>query len=97
MERQTQSIRSLAEGCLNISRIEQGKILLRKQRLDLAQVVVQAVENARAAIDLGGHQLEVILPAEPLDFDGDPARLVQALTNLLNNASKYMDPGGASG
>ena len=94
MERQTQCIGRLVEDMLEVSRIEQGKIQLCKQPLDLAQTVARAVETVRASVEGRGHQLEVILPAEPVAFDADPRRLEQVLTNLLNNAAKYMEPGG---
>ena len=94
MERQTQCISRMAEDLLQVSRIEHGKIQLRKQPLDLAQAVTRAVETVRASIEERGHQLEVTLPPEPVVLDADPARLEQVLTNLLNNAAKYMEPGG---
>jgi signal transduction histidine kinase len=94
MERQTQCIASLVEDLLEVSSIEHGKIQLRKQPLDLAQTVARAVETVRAVIEERGHQLEVTLPPEPVTLDADPDRLEQVLTNLLNNAAKYMEPGG---
>ncbi len=94
MERQTQCIGRLVEDMLEISRIEHGKIQLRKQPLDLAQALARAVETVRASIEGRGHQLEVALPPEPVALDADPDRLEQVLTNLLNNAAKYMEPGG---
>ncbi len=94
MERQTQCIGRLVEDMLEVSRIEHGKIQLRKQSLDLAQTVARAVETVRAFVEGCGHQLEVALPPEPVVLDADPARLEQVLTNLLNNAAKYMESGG---
>ena len=94
MERQTQCISRLVEDMLEVSRIEHGKIQLCKQPLDLAQSVSRAVETVRASVEGRGHQLEVTLPQEPVTFDADPRRLEQVLTNLLNNAAKYMEPGG---
>jgi signal transduction histidine kinase len=94
MERQTQSIGRLVEDVLEVSRIEQGRILLRNQSLDLAQTVARAVETVRASVESCGHQLEVSLPLEPVALNADPGRLEQILTNLLNNAAKYMERGG---
>jgi len=94
MDRQTQCIGRLVEDLLEVSRIEHGKIQLRKQPLDLAQTVARAVETVRASVKERGHQIDVTLPPEPVALDADPARLEQVLTNLLNNAAKYMDPGG---
>ncbi len=94
MERQTQSIGRLVEDMLEVSRIEHGKIQLRRQPLDLAQTVTRAVETIRASAEGRGHKIEVTLPAESVVFDADPVRLEQVLTNLLNNAAKYMATGG---
>ncbi len=92
--RQMQCINRLIEDLMEVSRIEHGKLQLRKQPLDLAQTVAQAVETARVSVEGRGHRLEVTLPPEPVALDADPARLEQMLTNLLNNAAKYMEPGG---
>ena len=94
MERQTQCIGRLVDDLLEVSRIEHGKIQLRKQPLNLAQTVARAVETARTSVEGRGHQIEVALPPKPVALDGDPVRLEQVLTNLLNNAAKYMEPGG---
>jgi signal transduction histidine kinase len=94
IQRQTQCLRRLVEDLLEVSRIEHGQIRLRKQPLDLGQTVARAVETVRASVESRGHQIEVALPPEPVALDADPARLEQVLTNLLNNAAKYMEPGG---
>ena len=94
MERQTQFIGRLVEDMRELSHIEHGKIQLCKQPLDLAQSVARAVETVRASVEGRGHQLEVALPPVRVAFNADPGRLEQILTNLLNNAAKYMEPGG---
>jgi signal transduction histidine kinase len=94
MERQTQSIGRLVEDMLEVSRVEHGTIQLRKQSLDLAQTVARAVETVRASVESCGHQLVISLPLEPVVLNADPGRLEQMLTNLLNNAAKYMERGG---
>ncbi len=94
IDRQTQHIGRLIEDILEVSRIEHGKISLRKQSLDVAQTVARAVEMVRGAVEGRGHQLEISLPADPVPLHADPARVEQVLTNLLNNAAKYMEPGG---
>jgi signal transduction histidine kinase len=94
MERQTQSIGRLVEDMLEVSRIEHGRIPLCKQTLDLADVVARAIETVRASVENCGHRLEVSLPPGPVALNADPARLEQVLTNLLNNAAKYMERGG---
>jgi signal transduction histidine kinase len=94
MHRQVQSINRLVEDMREVSHIEHGKIQLRKQFLDLEQTVTRAVETVRSFIEGQGHHLEVVLPSEPAVLEADPARMQQVLTNLLNNAAKYMEPGG---
>jgi signal transduction histidine kinase len=94
MDRQTQSIGRLVEDMLEVSRIEHGTIPLRRQALDLADVVARAIETVRASVENCGHRLEVSLPPVPVTLNADPARLEQVLTNLLNNAAKYMERGG---
>jgi signal transduction histidine kinase len=94
MERQAQCIGRLVNDLMEASRIENGKIPLRMERLDLAQCVAHAVETVRSSIENRGQQLEVVLPREPISVDADPGRLEQVLKNLLNNAAKYTEPGG---
>src|SRR5688572_29213070 len=89
MERQVGRLERLVEDLLDASCLNAGKFSLRAERLDLASVVSDALEASRPLIDAAGHQTVVSLPACPLPVDGDPTRLVQALTNLLNNAAKY--------
>jgi CheY-like chemotaxis protein len=85
----------LVDDLLDVSRITQGKITLRREPVLLADVVARAVEMMRAVVDARGHALTVSLPVEPLRVDADPARLAQVLGNLLSNAVKYTPPGGS--
>jgi CheY-like chemotaxis protein/two-component sensor histidine kinase len=82
---------------LDLSRISQGKIVLRKERVELAAVVGSAVEASRPLIEKWGHELTVTLPPEPVLLEADPVRLAQVLLNLLNNAAKYTNQGGRIG
>jgi CheY-like chemotaxis protein/two-component sensor histidine kinase len=79
---------------LDVTRIAQGKIVLQKERLELATLAALAVQTSEPFIKTRDHQLSVSLPTEPLWLEGDPGRLVQVLTNLLNNAAKYTELGG---
>jgi PAS domain S-box-containing protein len=94
MERQVRQLVRLIDDLLDLSRITRGKIVLRKERVTLAEVVNSAVESSRPLIDQGGHALTVTLPPQSVQLDVDPTRLAQVLLNLLNNAAKYTEPGG---
>src|SRR6185437_12644759 len=83
----------LVDDLLDVSRISQGKLQLRKERLSLAAVVSNALEVCEALVKQQDHELTVTLPEEPLYVDADKTRLAQALCNLLSNAVKYSDRG----
>ncbi|HEY6862855.1 MAG TPA: ATP-binding protein, partial [Burkholderiales bacterium] len=94
IQRQLALMTRLVDELLDISRLTNGKIELRRETVSLAAVVERAVELARPLIDERGHRLSLDVPAEPLLLDADPARLAQVLANVLHNAAKYTDPGG---
>jgi PAS domain S-box-containing protein len=94
IDRQVQQMVHLIDDLLDLSRISRGKIELRKERVDLAEVLKSALETSRPVIDEYGHKLIVNLPAEPIPLDADLVRLAQVFLNLLNNAAKYTDRGG---
>ncbi len=94
MERQVKQMARLVDDLLEISRITSGKIELRKEPVDLVAVIATAVETSRPLIDAAGHQLAITISQEPLNLDADPVRLAQVISNLLNNAAKYTEPGG---
>jgi PAS domain S-box-containing protein len=94
LDRQTRHMARLVDDLLDLSRVARGQVRLRRERLDLAAVVRQAVQTSEPLIQARRHQLTVTLPEQPLALEGDQARLVQVLTNLLNNAAKYTDQGG---
>jgi len=89
MQRQLRQLVRLTEDLLEVSRISRGKIVLRKQAVDLQSVVRQSVEAARPAIDGRKQSLDVELPPAPIQLFADPSRLAQVIGNLLNNASKF--------
>ncbi|WP_442756246.1 PAS domain S-box protein [Methylocystis sp. JAN1] len=94
VERQTEHLIRLVDDLLEVSRITRGKIELKKQRVDLGDVLRHAIETAQPSIDRARHQLRVAMPAEPIEVEVDPVRLAQVFTNLLNNAAKYTEPAG---
>jgi PAS domain S-box-containing protein len=94
IDRQTAHLHRLVDDLLDVARVTQGKIVLQRDRLELFNVVGQALETSRPLIESKRHQLTVSLPEEPLQIDGDGARLAQVIANLLNNAAKYTEHGG---
>jgi PAS domain S-box-containing protein len=94
IDRQVDQMTRLVDDLLDVSRITRGKILLRKERVELAAVVSSAVEASRPLIEKWGHELTVTLPPGPVHLEADPTRLAQVLLNLLNNAAKYTEQGG---
>jgi PAS domain S-box-containing protein len=94
MERQLGQMVRLIDDLLDLSRISRGKIVLRKERVELARVVQQAVETSRPLIEQAGHDLSINVPPSPIYVDADVTRLAQVFSNLLNNAAKYTERGG---
>jgi PAS domain S-box-containing protein len=94
IDRQMGQMTRLTDDLLDVSRITRNKLELRKERVDLAEVMHAAVETSRALLEAGGHELTVKVPSPPISLEADPIRLAQALSNLLNNAAKYTERGG---
>ncbi|QGZ42163.1 hybrid sensor histidine kinase/response regulator [Pseudoduganella flava] len=94
MERQLKQMVRLVDDLLDVSRINTGKLTIRREPVELRAVVSNALEIARPFIDAQGHALAVELPAQPVYVLGDATRLAQVLSNLLNNAARYTPRGG---
>jgi PAS domain S-box-containing protein len=94
MERQLTHLVRITDDLLDVSRITQNKVGLRRERIDLRSAVHSAIEATRALLENRGHTVALDLPALPLWVDADFTRLSQVFSNLLNNAAKYTDPGG---
>lgn len=94
MERQLGHMVRLVDDLLDISRIGQNKMELRRSRVLLTDVVSSAVETARPAVEAGGHELIISLPPEAVHLDADLTRLGQVFSNLLTNSAKYTERGG---
>jgi PAS domain S-box-containing protein len=89
IERQVGHLAHLVDELLDVSRIVQGKIVLKKARVELADLFRQASEAVQPIMDAKMHHFEVRLPPQRVVLEGDLVRLVQILQNLLNNAAKY--------
>jgi signal transduction histidine kinase len=87
--RQAHHLARLLDDLLDVARIRRGKIVLRRETIDLRAVVDLAVQGERHRLEAKGQHLTVMLPPEPVPVHGDPARLQQVVSNLVNNASKY--------
>jgi signal transduction histidine kinase/CheY-like chemotaxis protein len=94
IERQVRHLAHLLDDLLDVARITEGKIELRRTRVDLGALVADAVSAHRALADARGHRVTVTLPTAPVQVEADPTRLTQIVANLLNNAAKYTPPGG---
>ncbi len=94
IQRQVRHMARLVDDLLDISRIDRGTIRMKRERLRLSHVVTLAAEAARPQLLAKQLEFWVTLPPEPLYIEGDQARLVQVLGNLLSNSLKFTPPGG---
>lgn len=94
MERQTNQLVSLVDDLLDVSRITRGKLELRKCRVELSDVMRNAIEIAKPAIDYMHQAFSVDMPQPAIQLEADPHRLTQVISNLLLNASHYTPEGG---
>src|SRR6185437_5976850 len=94
IKRQTAQLTRLVDDLLDIGRITQGRIQLKRRPLDLAAVIAQAVETVESLFRQKRHEVSIMSSYEPLYVNADSARLVQCVVNLLTNAAKYTEPGG---
>jgi two-component system CheB/CheR fusion protein len=96
IERQIKHMTRLIDDLLDMSRVVQGKIELRRERVDLSDLVKRTIEDHRPSFEASGIELEGRTAPGPCWVDGDPARLVQTLSNLLGNAEKLTPRGGST-
>ena len=94
MERQLSHLVRLVDDLLDVSRINSGKIVLKRERIAFQDVAAAALEASRPLIDAASHSLTIEWPKEVVWLDADPTRLTQVFSNLLTNSAKYMRPGG---
>jgi PAS domain S-box-containing protein len=94
IERQVKHLVHLVDDLLDVSRITRGKVELKKEPIELSEVLAKAIEMASPLYEQCSHHLSVDVPREGLLAEADPVRLAQVLANLLTNAAKYTKPGG---
>jgi two-component system CheB/CheR fusion protein len=92
--RQVDHMTHLVDDLLDIARLTRGILMLRKETVDMALVVHNALESTKALIEARHHHIAVSIKDEPLIVSGDPVRLTQIIENLLTNAAKFTDEGG---
>jgi signal transduction histidine kinase/ActR/RegA family two-component response regulator len=95
IERQIEHLVRLIDDLLDVSRISRGVITLRTESVNLADVVARAIETNRPLLDSRGVVLTLDVPPFPVIVRGDLTRLAQAVGNVINNAAKFTDAGGA--
>jgi PAS domain S-box-containing protein len=93
-DRQLHHLTHLVDDLMEVSRITQDKMELRRESVDLALLVRAAVCDTAGLMEQAGHRLDVVLPAHPVTVDADPTRINQVVVNLLTNAAKYTPDGG---
>ncbi|WP_250487043.1 ATP-binding protein [Caballeronia sp. GaOx3] len=94
IERQTGHLAHLIDDLLDVSRITTGKIELRREAFDIRQAVDHALEMTTAAALQRHHDIVRLPLDDPAYIDGDPSRIAQIFSNVLDNAIKYTDHGG---
>lgn len=94
LERQLQQLTHLVDDLMEVFRITQGRMALRREPVDLTAIVHLALEDARGMLQNAGHTLSVELPPGEVIVDADATRLTQVIANLLNNAAKSPPRGG---
>lgn len=95
ISRQVTHLSRLMDDLLDVSRVSRGKTDLKKQRIDPASVVRQAIQTTQAVVSERKHKLNVSFESADLELEADPTRLEQIIVNLLENAAKYTDSGGS--
>ncbi len=94
IRRQIEFIARMIQDLLDVARTATGKIQLRKEGVNLQQIIADAIEATKARLDQRTQQLRQLLPDVPIALDGDSVRLRQVFVNLIENAIKYTRQGG---
>jgi signal transduction histidine kinase/CheY-like chemotaxis protein len=94
IDRQTRQLTHLVDDLMDVSRITQGRVQLRRAPCDLVAIVKAAIADSRSMIEAASHRLALDSPPHPVMVDADEVRLTQVVNNLLTNAAKYTPDGG---
>ena len=94
IERQARHMATLVDDLLDVSRITRGKIVLKREVCELAELISKAVETTAPLLEQRRHQMVTDVPARKYFVHADPARMTQVFSNILANAAKYTDDGG---
>ncbi|MBI3946035.1 MAG: response regulator [Armatimonadetes bacterium] len=94
IDRQARHMARLLDDLLDVSRVARGRVQLKKERLNIADVAEGAAQAAEPLIQSKRHALHFSVPPEAMWVEGDPDRLQQVIGNLLSNAARYTDVGG---
>nr|WP_314543472.1 ATP-binding protein [uncultured Massilia sp.] len=94
MRRQVNHMVRLVDDLLDMARLSEGKVELRRAPIELQQVVADALEISMPLVEAGGHRLALDLPPQPIVLHVDRHRIAQIISNLVNNAAKYTPKGG---
>lgn len=94
IEGQVQHLSRLTDELLDVSRIVQGRIELKRESIEFGALLAQILATARPMFESRGQHVTLRLPRQPVWLNGDPVRLTQVISNLLDNASKYTQAGG---
>lgn len=92
--RQCRHMSRLMDDMLDVARIHSGKLQLERCTTDVRTVVAESIEMRRAQIERRKHVLTIDLGVEPMWVEGDPVRLTQVISNLVDNAAKYTPDSG---
>lgn len=95
LRRQVRQMTNLVADLLDVSRVTRGLAVLQSAPVDAKELLASAVEQSASLVESGRHVLEVQQPEEPVFVLADRDRMVQVITNLLNNSAKYTQPGGS--
>jgi PAS domain S-box-containing protein len=94
IKRQVTQLTRLVDDLLDVSRITQGRIELKREPLELGAIIIQAIEVVDSLFREQRHKVSIAAEYQPLHVLGDNARLVQCVGNVLTNSAKYTDPDG---